>query len=50
MSQETKLIKRTQFTPQESDIKNILPTQGKSQDEVRIFLFEFIGMALFAYG
>ncbi|CAD8199407.1 unnamed protein product [Paramecium pentaurelia] len=50
MSQDTKIIKRTQFTPQESDIKNIIPTQGKSKEEMRIFLFEFFGMALFAYG
>lgn len=30
--------------------KQIIPTAGKSRDEMRIFLFEFFGMALFAYG
>ena len=28
----------------------IIPSAGKSRDEMRIFLFEFFGMALFAYG
>lgn len=32
------------------DKNQIIPAAGKSKDEMRIFLFEFFGMALFAYG
>lgn len=50
MSADGKIIKRTEFNPQESDIKNIIPSKEKSQEEIKVFLFEFIGMAIFAYG